>query len=496
MDPFQYTPKRPFCRVGSRLLITAKRLPCPKTSKMCYTTEWCPMHPILHIHISNISEDVWPFIATFPARERRQEIIENADLAERDLVANLDRAPLLFLSPIPIAPDYQAYLHHTIPTSQFSVLTIPHHRGRVCRELKDHLPTFSKLKASIASARRVIFTTQVVSPDAVRLAQLLKKQFPHIEFPEFPLARALDAADRYGSKSGTRALINDSCRGRSRIPMPKGVICSSRSEAITAALAMTRGRRGVVIKTAKGHSGAGVLLFPSGTLPWPSAEREKIFFAALKKESYWKQFPIVVEEYIVVNPNIGGGFPNIECKIQPNGEITPLYTCGMLMGQGGVFQGVVMGPTLFSPTIQRTLSRMGKNFGSLLVRRGYRGYFDVDCVATKNGSLRMTESNLRRTGGTHAYHLVRLLLGNDMRRVWVITENLRSLLRNTPYRSFNTFFTRIKTLVYSPARKEGIVFTSARLLRKNQCGYVVIARSQSRARELQTALFRLLGITG
>ena len=62
------------------------------------------------IYISNISEDVWPFISAMSDNQAKAyEIDENALLADRHLFSNLGEENILLILPTQIEPDFMDY---------------------------------------------------------------------------------------------------------------------------------------------------------------------------------------------------------------------------------------------------------------------------------------------------------------------------------------------------------------------------------------------------
>ena len=108
--------------------------------------------------------------------------------------------------------------------------------------------------------------------------------------------------------------------------MPDGIVVSGIIDASRIAANKYIREHGVVIKTNKGHSGAGVLLLREGDLPTEYTACQKKILSLLRKDEYWKLFPIIIESLISVNQSIGGGCPNVEFKILKNGHVEFLFT--------------------------------------------------------------------------------------------------------------------------------------------------------------------------
>ena len=70
------------------------------------------------------------------------------------------------------------------------------------------------------------------------------------------------------------------------------------------------------------------------------------------------------------------------------------------MTPDGSFRGMEIHNDVISDQIAARLVDTGFYIAEQYRAAGYRGYFDVDFVASRNGQVYVTESNVRRTGGT------------------------------------------------------------------------------------------------
>ena len=125
-------------------------------------------------------------------------------------------------------------------------------------------------------------------------------------------------------------------------------------------------------------------------------------------------------------------------------------------------------------------------------RAGYRGYFDMDFNVGRGGRLFLSESNVRRTGGTHVYHLARSFFGEDfLDKSYIISSNSRRL-ENAP-RSFNEALRRLAPVVFNKQTKEGVVLCSASKLAQSEVAFVVFGRDREHAERLEREMEMLLG---
>ena len=89
--------------------------------------------PVASIYISNISEDVWPFISAISDSQTKVfEIEENARLADRDLFTNADEENLLLILPSAPEPDFVNYYFNVFGKRQMQILVPKIHTGEIC----------------------------------------------------------------------------------------------------------------------------------------------------------------------------------------------------------------------------------------------------------------------------------------------------------------------------------------------------------------------------
>jgi hypothetical protein len=296
----------------------------------------------------------------------------------------------------------------------------------------------------------------------------------------------------FGSKSGIRQLGQQSIDEEPDFIIPDGLICVGILDAAKIAADKYIENDGVVLKTNKGHAGGGVLIFREGDLPSDYKECEKALYRILSTEDYWSQFPIIIEDLVNVNTAIAGGFPNVEFKIHKSGEISFLYCCGLRVTKDGEFQGTEISNDITNDRYLARIMDLGFFIGEKYANAGYRGYFDVDMIAAKNGKIYVNESNARRTGGTHAFKVCQKLLGRDfMNDYYVIQENWYTLNFKKKLK-FTQLLKHMDKLLFNSKTKEGIVFPSATLLAYNKLVYIVIAETEKIAVELEKEMKTIL----
>jgi hypothetical protein len=116
----------------------------------------------------------------------------------------------------------------------------------------------------------------------------------------------------------------------------------------------------------------------------------------------------------------------------------------------------------------------------------------VDFVAQKNGSLFITESNVRRTGGTHVYQTARHFFGpNCTNKIYTLSNNLYQL-PNQSINSFSLLYERLKPLLFTVKKSEGVIIAAANLLATHRFAYIIFGKSKQRAHTIESEMEALL----
>jgi len=135
---------------------------------------------------------------------------------------------------------------------------------------------------------------------------------------------------------------------------------------------------------------------------------------------------------------------------------------------------------------------MGFFIGEQYAANGYRGYYDVDLVAAKNGELYVSESNTRRTGGTHVYKTAFKLIGKDfLNDSYVLSDNTWKLPIGAKV-SFKRLLETLEPVLFDKKTKEGLVVASANMLEEGQLAYIVFGQNEKHALEIEAKAHQLL----
>ncbi len=445
------------------------------------------------IRIFNLSEDVWPFIeAIGDPKIKAWEIEENANLADRDLFSMAEEFEFTFIAPKPLNPLFVEYFRKLCMVREMEVLVPKKHTGLLCEDILVDKAIMKRFTEMAKSYKKLTLTSYSTTPNFLNLVKVLRDKGLEVKTPYAPEEQDAWTVNFYGSKSGIRQLTQINGAIRADLKMPEGVVSSGILDTARIAANKYIKEGGVVVKTNKGHSGAGVLIFRKGDLPRKFNACEKKLIDIFKKDAYWEKFPIVVESLVKPNPRIGGGFPNSEYLIKKDGEVKLLYYCGMRVDSKGVFSGIEIGEETLPRRVASRITDIGYLIGEQYAEDGYRGYFDIDYIAGKKGEIFVNESNVRVTGGTHMYKAAMELAGRDfMKKAYVLCDNGYVIPSKKSF-SFEKILKLMEPILFSRKMKEGVVIASANLLPDGKLAYIIFGKNKKRAEKIEEEMKEIL----
>lgn len=445
------------------------------------------------VYIFNMSEDVWPFIqAMNDPKARTREIEENADLGDRDLFSFCGEENMIFVLSEKVSREFYAYFESVFGKRNFQILIPSHHSGIICEDIVKDAAVYDALVKAANGQKRLALKSYSTSQPFLNLVRKLRSEGLTITTPDAPEEEDAWTVNFYGSKSGIRQLAGQSRAIEPDFVMPEGVVASGIIDASRIAANKFIKDRGVVIKTNKGHSGMGVLLFKEGDLPNDFVSCQQQILATLEKDAYWNKFPIVIESFISINAGIAGGSPNVEFHISKNGHVEILFYGGMRMNSSGAFHGMEIHNDVISDQLAARMVDTGFFIAEQYRANGYRGYFDIDFVASKNGQIYVTESNVRRTGGTHVYAVAEQLFGKDfMYLTYILSNNSYQLPQGVVF-TFPRLIERLAPVLYTKEKREGVIVISENLLSYNLLAYIIFGANKKRAYEIEAEMESLL----
>lgn len=446
------------------------------------------------IRIFNLSEDVWPFIESYGDKKLQAwEIEENANLSDKDLFSMAEEFEFTFITAKPLDMKFVEYFKKLCEVRDLEILVPNKHTGLLCKDILNDKLIIKRLVQLGKEYKKLNVTAYSTTPYLLDLVEVLRNKGVEITTSEAPERADAWTVNFYGSKSGIRQLTQINGAIRADLKMPNGVVSSGVIDSAKIAANKYIKENGVVIKTNKGHSGAGVLIFRKGDLPKKFEDCETKIIEILNKDSYWEKFPIVIESLVKPNVRIGGGFPNAEFFVRKDGEVEFLYCCGMRVDNMGVFGGVEIGEGVLPKRVASRITDIGYLIGEQFSKDGYCGYFDVDYIAEKGGEVFVSESNVRVTGGTHVYETGKELVGRDFtKKCFVLSNNMYEIKPKKKF-TFEKLYQTMEQILFSRKTKEGLVICSSNLLADGYLSYIIFGKNKKRAEKIEGEMKKLLG---
>ncbi len=438
--------------------------------------------------MSNISEDVWPFICDItPKSVRQYEIAENAFLSDRDLFSACFHSRFVLITPYPVSQDLIYYYHTIIPNSLIASLHPQIHTGQLCQDIINDPILIKKIKQLSSDYGTIKLVSVSSSPQFYQLYQYLQKQGIKIKLAQAPKPDSAWTVDFFGSKSGIRQTLN-LIKPPPSVSYSPGCIATSPSIALNLVKNLYSKNRGLVIKTNKGHAGAGILIYPPNQHSLTSFIKDlSHHFAA---EKYWAKYPIIIEDYIHLDTSLAGGCPSLEYLIHDDGQFEFLYDGGMRVTSDGVFQGMEISQNIIPKKYRQSMISTGHQVAALYSSMGYRGFFDIDFAIDSQKRIFITESNVRKTGGTHVYVLAKKLFGsNFLSKTYILSNNLCPIKKGW---HLKPLLHTLSPLLFNPSTKTGMIVISQNSLAYDRLGYIVFAPDKTSALRIETKAIKLL----
>lgn len=163
----------------------------------------------------------------------------------------------------------------------------------------------------------------------------------------------------------------------------------------------------------------------------------------------------------------------------------------MRVDRNGFYKGQEVHKSILSKELANKLIKIGFSLGKTFSKSGYRGYFDVDFIVSKNGKVFVTESNTRHTGGTHVYKASINLFGKDfMDKTYVLSNNDYLL----PNKSLNFLKVRdiLNSILFNKKSGEGVVIASSNLIKLGMFSYIIFGKTKKRALDIEERMGVLL----
>src|SRR3989344_4524020 len=145
------------------------------------------MNPASTIYISNMSEDVWPFISAMSSSyDREMEIQENLRLSEHDLFSFVGKSNTLLILPKYPLPDYLKYVRTFSETKNFQIVATKIHTGEICKDILRDKEILGEISDLVQESEKVNLISYCISRQFLDLAIYLKDKYSNIHLSESP----------------------------------------------------------------------------------------------------------------------------------------------------------------------------------------------------------------------------------------------------------------------------------------------------------------------
>ena len=116
----------------------------------------------------------------------------------------------------------------------------------------------------------------------------------------------------------------------------------------------------------------------------------------------------------------------------------------------------------------------------------------MDFVAGRGGELFVTESNVRRTGGTHVYAVANRIFGKEfMYETYTLSCNTYPLPEGKKF-TFTSLLEILKPVLFDKKTREGVILVSENMLERGQMQYIIFGANKKRALDIEAEMERLL----
>lgn len=349
----------------------------------------------------------------------------------------------------------------------------------LCQNILKDQGFLEKFKEIIKSNPGIQITTYAYTKEVNDLIERLKTEGYNFSVLEKP-HKDISVINYLDSKAGFRETVGP----LAGVLIPNGYICLNQEELISKIIDFQKNENAFVIKANEGESGWGLLIAKGETVK-NRAKLIRIIKSELKNDGIWKSMPYVIEQYIDLYTEIVGDSPSIELFLDTS-RTNINYSCTQLFNKEGEFNGIAMGKDILDSKIQKSMENMALKVGHEYHKLGYKGFFDIDFIVSKDNRLYALETNTRRTGGTHVFDLAKRIFGNKWHNhVFVSNDSFKYGDHKIP---LEDVLNRLKDILFPMKKQEGLVL-SLFDDEKPILGYILVSSSLERIKQLERILF-------
>jgi hypothetical protein len=356
----------------------------------------------------------------------------------------------------------------------------------LCRDVLDDERLLEQLSGLALACPEIAFSAYASTPEYGLLIDRIRGRGAIALAPDLPRPEDRWTTSTLDSKAAFRGMFADHFQQGGLDRLPAGSVCISLTEVEAEVSRRLRQGGGFVLKVHNGESGWGTKIVRAADAP-AANDLEEWISMYMRTDPIWERGPYIVEEFVVTDAQLAGGFPSAEGCITDSGVHFD-YLCGQDVSPEGEFLGVILGPNLCADQTLERIQKIAISVGERLHEIGYRGTFDVDLAASRDGSLYILEANLRRTGGTHAHRLL-VELARDPSRTFAVSND--SVVYPGAPRAPGALVATLAPLFYQKEATSGIFLTYVGG-RESRVGVVAVAETREECFSLLSAARRLL----
>lgn len=329
-----------------------------------------------------------------------------------------------------------------------------------------------------------------VTQSFIDLTEIFKKENLDFIVEERPYKNSDWTVQFLDSKIGSRVEI-DKIKDKN-INTPKSVVCRNKKEAIDVAEWFCKNNVSFVVKTNFGEGGWGTLIIKKDDRKSWDEVSIKIK-EEFSNDSIWDDGLIIVEEYITAERGISSGCPSSELFLSEKGPRI-IYLCDQVVTEAGNFLGVALGKNALDEKVKDKINKASILVGERFWELGYRGFFDIDFVLSKeDGTPYIIETNMRRTGGTHIFDVVRLIFGDKWEeKTFVFSQD--SFSYGEKLLSEKDILEKMKNILFPINNKKRGLIISIINKWKPAFGFIIVEESSDKALKIYSEMKNLFNI--
>lgn len=202
------------------------------------------------------------------------------------------------------------------------------------------------------------------------------------------------------SKSGCLEVLAAAAEGSRSISVPRSRTCWSNAELMHAVRSLGRDGRRLVAKSNFGVSGFGTSSLDPA---WAAGTAAEGLLGHLISASHrYSRWPIVVQEEV---PRVRASAADLtgDAEVLPDGSVEYRGSAAMLVESNHYGGAVTACASMFPQDGWAAIESFTLEVGSIVSDLGYRGWFDVDFLASVDSQIYALEINARRTGPIAAF---------------------------------------------------------------------------------------------